>query len=123
MSLSRAKYDWNRFTVNGEFKVDITLIPPGGDPVSITGLGIKHHNSINTDGIPVNSKNAHITLIESDLVDNGITVRDSNKEVNLKNYLVSFKDSSDVSKNYIIKETMPDETVGVIVCILGDYGS
>jgi hypothetical protein len=123
MSLERAITDWKRFTLNGGFEVDITLTPPVGDPVSVKGLGTKHHNSVGTDGLPINSKNVHISLIESDLTEKGITVRDVNGEVNLRNYLANFIDSSGVLKNYIIKETFPDETVGVITCILGDYGS
>jgi len=89
----------------------------------IVGLATKHNNSVTTDGIPVNAKNVHVSLIESYLVALGVTVRNLNGEVNLRNYRVSFPDSSGVTKNYIIKETMPDETTGVIVCILGDYGS
>lgn len=123
MSLDRAINDWKRFVLNGGFEVDITLTPPSSSPVEVKGLGTKHHNSIGTDGLPFNSKNAHISLIESDLVEKGITVRDANGEVNLRNFLADFIDSSGVLKNYIIKETFPDETVGVIVCILVDYGS
>ena len=123
MSLGRAKADMKRFIIGGGFEVSMTLTPPGGEPVSVSTLATKHHNSINTDGLPVNSKNAHVSFIESDLTDKGLTVRDSAGEINLRNWRVSFADSSDVVKNYIIKETMPDETLGVIVCILGDYGS
>lgn len=123
MSLDRAIVDWKRFLLGGGFEVDITLTPPLGDPVAVKGLGTKHHNSIGTDGLPINSKNVHISLIESDLVEKGITVRDTNGEVNLLKFLVDFTDSSGVLKHYIIKETFPDETVGVITCILGDYGS
>jgi hypothetical protein len=123
MSLERAKYDWLRFSTNGGFQVAITLTPLSGTPLSCVALATKHHNSIGTDGLPVNSKNVHISLIESYLVVLGYTVRDANQEVNLRNHKVSFADSSGVVKNYIIKETLPDETVGVITCLLGDYGS
>jgi len=123
MSLDRAKADMKRFVISGGFQVPITLTPTGGDPVSVSSLGTKHHNSIGSDGLPINSKNAHVSFVESDLTDKGLTVRDSNKEINLRNWRVSFADSSGVVKNYIIKETFPDETLGLIVCILGDYGS
>lgn len=123
MSLERAKYDWNRFSTNGGFQVNATLTPTGGQPVSIKCLGTKHHNSIGTDGIPVNSKNVHVSLNESYLTGLGLTVRNSNKEINFRNWLISFADSSGVVKNYIIKETQPDETTGMIICFLADYGS
>lgn len=123
MSLARAKYDWLRFSTAGGFQVAMTLTSPANVALSIVGLATKHNNSVTTDGIPVNAKNVHISLIESYLVSLGVTVRNSNGEVNLRNYRVSFPDSSGVTKNYRIEETIPDETTGVIVCILGDYGS
>jgi hypothetical protein len=123
MSLVRAKYDWLRFSTAGGFQVAMALISPAGVTTQIVGLATKHNNSVTTDGIPVNAKNVHISLIESYLVSLGLTVRNTNGEINLRNYRVNFPDSSGVTKNYIIKETMPDETTGVIVCILGDYGS
>ena len=64
MSLTRAKYDWNRFLTTGGFAVNATLTPVGGQPVSVDCLAMKHHNSVDTDGIPINSKNAHATLDE-----------------------------------------------------------
>lgn len=123
MRLLQAKYDWLRFSTAGGFEVDITLTPPVGDHIHCKGLATKHHNSVGTDGLPINAKNAHCSFIESHLTGLGYTVRDANGEVNLRNHRVSYTDSSGVVKEYIIKETMPDETVGVIVCILGDYGS
>lgn len=123
MSLARSKYDWLRFSTAGGFQVAMILTSPANVVLSIVGLATKHNNSVTTDGIPVNAKNVHVSLIESYLVALGVTVRNSNGEINLRNYRVSFPDSSGVTKNYIIKETIPDETTGVIVCILGDYGS
>lgn len=115
--------DIKRFTTDGGFEVDMTLTAPGGEAIPVKSLATKHHNSVNTDGVPINSKNSHASFIESDLTDKGLTARDSRGEVNLRNWLVSFADSSGVTKNYKIIETMPDETLGIIVCILGDYGS
>jgi hypothetical protein len=106
MSLARAKYDWLRFSTNGGFEVVATLTPPSGLPLLVKGLGFKHHTSIDTDGVPINSKNAHISFIESYLTDLEYTVRDTNGDINLRNHRVSFADSS-----------------GVVMCILGDYGS
>lgn len=123
MSLPQAKFDWQRFTNNGGFGVDLTLTPPGGEPFLIKGLATKHHNSIGTDGLPVNAKNVRISIIESDLVSLEYPVRNLKGEVSMLKHLVSYIDSTGSAKNFIIKETMPDETIGLITCILGDYGS
>jgi hypothetical protein len=123
MSLAQAKYDWLRFSNNGGFQVSMTLTPLIGSALPIVGLATKHNNSVNTDGLPINSKNVHVSLVESYLVSLGLTVRNSAGEINMRNWKISFPDSSGITKNYVIQETMPDETIGVIVCILGDYGS
>lgn len=122
MSLNKAKNDWNRFLTNGGFAVEATLTPAGGQPVSVNCLAMKHHNSVDTDGMPINSKNVHASFSESNLTGLGLNVRDTNGEVNMRNWILTYPDSSETDKSYIVKETMPDETVGIIVCILGDYG-
>lgn len=124
MSLTRAINDLKRILNDGGFSVNITMTPPNSTTSSIVkALAIKHHNSINTDGLPINAKNVHISLVEGDLTALNYTVRNSSGEVSLRNHRVSYADSTGVVKNYIIKETFPDETIGLITCILGDYGS
>lgn len=124
MSLARAKADWKRLLNNGGFGVDVTLTPPNSITSTIVkAIAIKHHNSIGTDGLPINSKNVHVSIIESDLITLNYTVRNVAGEVSLRNHRASFADSNGNAKNYIIKETFPDETIGLITCILGDYGS
>ena len=84
-------------------------------------MASKHFASLNTDGLPINSKNARITIIESDLIAFGYPVRDSKGEVNMLNHLVDYVDSTGNVKHMRIKEQMPDETVGSLTFYLGDY--
>lgn len=120
MSLAEAKKDLVDI-IEGDFGVEITITNLSGQTLSITGLASKHHIGINPDtGEPINTKNAHCSLSEKTLTDNGYAVRDSNGEISLKGHKISFKDSSDIVKQYRINETFPDETLGLIVCILGD---
>jgi hypothetical protein len=56
---------------------------------------------------------------ESDLTD--LTVRKSNGEVYLRGVQVEFADMTGVNKKYIVKENFADDTIGVIVLILGLY--
>jgi len=89
---------------------------------TVKGLVTKHHMSIDPDtGLPVNSKNIHCTVVESVLIDAGYTVRNANNEVNLINQLVVYTDSAGIERTYQIDQAMPDETLGNIVMILGDY--
>ncbi len=120
--LNKVRQDALKYATEGGFEEDITLTTPNGLTVlNLKGLATKHWINFDTDGAPVNSKNAHITISESDLVTANYPVR-SGDEVFLRNHKVSVKDSTGSSKEYVIKEWYPNETLGLIVCILGDYG-
>jgi hypothetical protein len=114
-----------KITTNlNEFGVEMTLTTPD-DVVSadIDGLHSKHHLAIDTDGNQVNSKSAHISFSEQELIDKEPTypIRNANGEVDLKGHKVTVKDSTGIDKNYVVREWFPDETIGLIVCILGDF--
>jgi len=122
MSLERARADMINIINNSGFGIDCIFTPTIGDSVTVKALFTSHNNSVSTDGIPINAKNIHISIAESDLVDENYTVRNSTGEVDLKNHRVTLSDSTGSSKTFVIKETIPDETLGLIVCILGYYG-
>jgi|TARA_R110000824_G_scaffold199520_4_gene383503 hypothetical protein len=120
--LLKARRDAKRIMMGG-FSEDITITTPDDLTSILTkGLASKHYINFDSDGLPINSKNAHICLDELDLLNKGYTVRNSINEVSILNHKVNVSDSTGIVKNYIITETFPDETIGLIVCILGDYG-
>ncbi|PXX26276.1 hypothetical protein C7967_11538 [Thalassospira sp. 11-3] len=122
--LQAAKADAKKYITAGGFQEDLTIKTPDENTVlQITGFATKHHINFDSDGNPVNSKNVHICISESDLVANSYQVRNAKGEVALINHRVTFKDSSGLDRDYIIKETLPDETLGLITCILGDFKS
>lgn len=116
-----AKRDAKFFVTKGGFEEDIELVTPTMDKkLSLTGLATKHWINFDSDGNPINSKNVHICIDESVLVANGYPVRNSKGEINLLKHQVSFLDSSGLKRTYVVRENFPDETLGLIVCILGD---
>lgn len=120
--LQLAKRDSKRFLMKGGFEEDIILSNPNGlNQILLTGFATKHWISFDSDGIQINSKNAHVTIDENYLVSQGYVVRNARGEIALLSHLVSFKDSSGVIKNYKVKSNYPDETLGLIVLILEDY--
>jgi len=123
MSLvDQAKADWQQITtdtVNG-FGTAITLTSPTAVVAEIVGLATKHHIGIDDDGNVVNTKNAHISFSEKQLTDQSYPVRDADGEVALYNHQATWIDSTGASITYVIREMFPDETIGVILCILGD---
>lgn len=93
-----------------------------GQKASIKGIGTAHSVSIGTDGVPFNAPNVHVSFHES-------LLRDANpdykirvgEDVNLDGHLVSFNDSNGTLQTYSVKETFPDNTVGMIVCMCSLY--
>ena len=123
MSLERARQDMERFS-QGEWSTSLTVDNLVNPAVVLLGFASKHHLSVDTEtGVPVNSKNTHCSIYEDVLTDAGFTVRNSDKEVAMTGWKITYTDSSGNARIYIINETMPDETLGLIVCYLGDYGS
>lgn len=120
--LARAKEDIESITSDIEgFAREITLTAPDSTVLVVNGLHTKHHLGADSDGNLVNTKNAHISISEKFLSDASYPYRDSQGEVNLKKHKVSVKDSTDVEKIYVIREWFPNETIGLITCILKDY--
>ena len=119
--LAKARKDAQNITI-GAFGVDLTLTPPAGSPVSVRGLASKHHLQIDPEtGFYVNVKNTHVNISESSLVALSYPIRNANNEVAMKGHVISYADSSGNVASYKIDETRPDETLGLIICILGDY--
>lgn len=103
------------------FGVDMRLIAPDSTELELQGLHTKHHMGYDQDGRMVNTKNAHVSFSEDVLVDASYPYRDTNGEVHLEGHRVVVKDSTRQDVEYVIREWYPDETIGLIVCILGDY--
>lgn len=126
--IERAQRDAKAFTTNtNHFGVSITLTRPaaGVDPevsAEVTGYHIKHHTSWDPEsGEVIDGKRAHIAVSESELTAQSYPVRNDNGEVDLLNHYVTVADSSGVGKQYITRQTFPDETLGLIVMILSDF--
>lgn len=107
--------------VQGEFSSPCTITNPQRSvSVSLSALATKHHIIINPEtGQPVNAKNAHICLSETKLNELGYITR-VNGEVSLVGHFINVSDSTGIVKKYKISETWPNETLGLIVCILQD---
>jgi len=105
-----------------EFGRSCLFTAPDESTATVVVLHSKHRISVDGDGVPVNSKNSHISVSEQLLTALDYPVRDDNGEVNLSGHTVAIKDSTGTTMNYLISEWFPDETIGLIVCILQDYG-
>lgn len=106
--------------ING-FAIAIEFTAPDSTTATINGLATKHHMRMDLDGKLVNSKDASVSFSEALLVAAGYPVRNSSGEVYLKGHKVKWTDSSGQLCQYAIDQWFPDETIGLIVCVLEDY--
>ncbi len=106
---------------NSEFARSIVFTSPDLVSVSINALHTKIRLAVDTDGNVVSSKKSHISFSEESLTELSYPVRNGNNEVDLYGHIVEVSDSTGQQKKYIIREWFPDETIGLIVCILDDF--
>lgn len=120
--INKAQNDWKRFTsdANG-FGVEIQFDAPTGESVKVYGLHTKHSVQFDDNGMRVNAPNAHISVSEYLLLEQYYPVRNEQNLVYLKRHKVTVKDSNGIAITYMIDEAWPDQTVGMIVCMLGNY--
>ena len=116
-----AKRDVMKITSNAKtgFGVSVTFTAPTAETATINAMIMKHHTAIDELRNLVASRTAHVAFSEQLLVAAGYPVRNAKGMVSLKDHHVAYKDSTGVVGNYVIREWFPDETVGMIVGILG----
>lgn len=120
--IDQAKKDIEDITANvNDWAVEFTMTAPTSETVTAAGVHIKINLGVDTDGLSVNSKKAHISISEKYLTAANYPVRNSSGEVNILGHRLDVKDSTGTVKNYTISQCFPDETIGLLSCILEDY--
>jgi hypothetical protein len=120
MNLSQLQSDIAKIQT-GAFTQDITFTTPDGNTtVTVKGFVSKHNMSVDpATGLPVNQRNAHISVNEKTLTDESYPTRVGG-EITLKDHKVSF-DLLGNTLTFLIDSSMPSETTGAIVCTLGKF--
>ena len=115
-AVKRIRADPNGFTKSIQFTA-----ADGITTATIRGMSSVIHLGVDNQGEFVNTRKAHISFSESSLSDVGYPVRDSNDVLILKGNRVGVVDSTGVVEQYVIREIYPDEALGLLVCMLGDF--
>lgn len=107
--------------VAGGFAEMGTFTAPNGSIMSGPGLHKKVHIPDELPGEQaINVRTAVFSIAEQLFIDAGYPYRDEKGEVLLKGHKLQVKDFRMVF-TYKVKEWYPDETLGLIVCILEDF--
>ena len=119
--LAQARKDAKHVVTKLGFQNDVFLINNlSMNFIQLKGLTSKHWLQLDSDGSPINAKNVHLNLIEKDIQELGFETRGKNGNVNLLDYYVIVQDSTNNYKKYQVKEVYPNESLGLIVFILGN---
>lgn len=123
MSLAeRVILDTQRITSNSnEFATPATFISPGGQTIEVLGIKKIHHTALDDMGSVINAKQAAISVAETQFTDQGHSIRNSKGVVSILDYKVYLTASNGDVQSYKVQSTYPDETFGVITCILTQH--
>lgn len=103
------------------FAVPMTITAPTSETVTFKGLTTEINLDVNSDGEIINSKKSTAAFAEKHLTDAGYPVRNSRDEVAIVGHRLSVKNSTGRVKEYVIQKCFPDETIGLLTCILSDF--
>jgi len=118
--LAMARRDAQKFATSGGFQEDITLsTPDAAKIVQVTGFHTGVWMDYDNDGNKVNSDKFHIDIPEQALIDLDYPVRNAAGKVALKNHLVTVKDNTGTDREFVINESHPNGTLGLLICTLG----
>ncbi len=116
-----AKQDIEDITSNlNEFGLAMTFTPPVGYSLDVVGTEAKIHMQFDVEtGKDVNAQKASVSVSEKFFIDADYPVRNASGEVAMKKHKVDYIDSTGTTCNFEVLEQFPDETLGLIVFILG----
>ena len=107
---------------SNEFGVSITFTNPDDtQTLVVTGTASNHFMQFDFEsGKNINSQNTHVTVSEQLFINANYKLRNASGKLSVKKHKVSWIDSTGVSGTYEVIEAMPDQTIGLIVFILGN---
>lgn len=122
--LRMAREDFEELSSTGGFEEDIIITNPLNlQTASFKNFHTKHHLAIDTDGNPYNSQSAHICVLRKELDNQSyIYINPKTNKIDFRGHRVTVKDSFEL-KTYVVNEFLPNETLGFIILILGDFKS
>lgn len=121
--IDKAKRDIERITsdLNG-WAVALLFETPTGETAAISGRFTKITlPNEEPEGTSAATLQAHVSFSEKFLIDLGYPVRNADGKVHMDGHLVTATDSTGTAERYLIRTWEPDETIGLIICMLGEY--
>lgn len=119
--LQAARGDFRKIISSGGFEEDIELINSDGSvTVNIKGIHAKRAQMYDTEGNPVDSIVAHVTVMKQVLDELNYPYINSKGKLDFNGHRVNVKDFSTI-RNYVVNQFNPSDTFGAVVLILGNH--
>ncbi len=100
----------------------ITVIDPDGVTADLKGLSNDIGQVIDADlGVVVSGRSASVSLSILDLSDEGLGIPEGIADSTKKPWIIKFDDIAGNPYTFKVSESMPDRTVGLVVCLLESY--
>ncbi|HMI01627.1 MAG TPA: hypothetical protein VK541_04050 [Pedobacter sp.] len=119
--LLQARKDAIKFVSAGGFEEDI-LIKTKDETIelAVKGLTSGHTQIFDNDGNGVISTSFHIDVPEQFFIEADFPyINPRSGKIDLKGYKVFSPDNTQAVRHYVVNETHPNATTGLIICILG----
>ena len=122
MSLTeRSRLDMQRITSKAtDFAVPATFTDLASEVAVVNVLHTKHNTAYDPEGVTTNVRIASIAVSNQKVLEANANYDYLNAENNVTylDHSVSVPDAGGVTRNYIVSENYPDETLGLTVLIL-----
>lgn len=106
----------------GGFAVAIEIIDPLGLSLPFKGLSTDIHQTIDPEtGVTVSGRSASVSVFIRDLQVAGFQIPHRVMQEEERPWQVLFLDSSGAEHHFIVRESMPDRTIGCLVLTLEAY--
>ncbi len=103
------------------FNSSATFIARTGETATIVVINNTIGRKLDSNtGLIINGKNASVVFAES-AMPLSYPIRNSSGAVSMIGDRISVPDSTGVIKDYIVQENIPDESVGLITLLLGNW--
>lgn len=120
--IDRAKADTRQITSNSnEFGRSCVFVAPTSETATVNAIVNQHHTAFNEMNERVNAKISTIAVSESLLTDAGYPTRNADGDVFFGKTTAGRHRVTADGQEYICREWFTDDTVGLIVLMLGEW--
>lgn len=120
--IAQAQKDIAQITGNqSEFAVILNIADRNGNVFQVPGLHKRINLNVDEQGNMASSVQSTCSFSETNAIKAGLSIRNADNAIDFTGFLVTIKDGQGNNLLYSVRQSMPDETLGLIVLQLFDH--